>query len=1174
MRTLEDLIRGDTPRRSLADLVGGGSAPSPQQDEPVESGNIDLFNRPHVQNPDGSISTVRSASFNIDGKEVLLPTVSDDGKLLSNDEAVALYQKTGKHLGKFDSVEAADKYAEWLHNQQAALLVAQTGGAQSSSSSAATDDAGYDRSKFLQRTPDVPSDNTPGVTQVPVPQQYEPTGDESFRVPAKRTVDAEMRSSGREGTIDWIKGVGRAMNAENPTIAGKFAEMVYKTSLNKAVDRGTMTEEARDMVDREWEYNKEQLLRDVTEAQKTAANIAGGVADPVAIAAGAFGLSEAAGLARTLKLATAGGSYAGTYEALDQLVQDGRITSPWAIAAYTAGGALLPPGLDKGFRVAGKLLDKSALRSLERQTQQGISEGLNERAAFNRALVKMGMDRDTVSEYIDGTGTYSEYADTIGRWVAGINQSAKGAAKSLDNYVDFSKLNNGILTRAKNRFVGAMKYGRDTLDEFIEPISSSIRKISPEVLGGIRKFEYNTHKDSNTWRAQVQPAEEVYRTFSRKEKTIFKKAVRNQDFATAEAIYQKRGGADGVAAFRAVRPVLDDIFEQMRGTGVDINYLDNHWPMYLKNGEYDNFVKDMGWDPQSTWDRAVKARALAKGEKADVATEVARLEKLHNRQLTPDEIQHVKDEVKLWEKRKIDLTDKEKNDMLNSQLKGIDPKGLQTPKASRSRVIDKVTDDQLKYIEDPFVNLYSYIDHSAYTINQRKFFGKHLRDSQLSAPVVRFDDERLAAAAKAQYGYDPPTESTEDSIGAFVRKLEENGDITGHDIGKLTKLLNARFSYKPSGPIINKMKNVFYATRLGQLDSSVTQLSDLGTAAYVNGLRNTIHGLLRPKVDNALEEVQAQKVAQEFDSTASMSRSLMSWSLKYSAFKAIDRLGKKAYIEGSLNKALRSVNSAKNLQAFRSKWEPVFGSETDSLIGDLQRGEVTDNVKFMLFNELSDVQPITLLEVPKAYLTSPGGRAFYAMKTFTLKQIDLIRRDALAKITSGNPKEAAVGVGNMMRYMMIVGSMNHSTDQIKNIMQGRDVAWDDFQWTTLMKNFGYSPYLARAIEDANNKKQSPYAPILDTVFGSHPAYSIGETVFDATRDLGNAGRIMEELSYGEVPRSSELLKDLPPVGRILYNLYGGGVEKIMKQEREKMREELGLNDEYRKEAQEYRDEAR
>jgi hypothetical protein len=84
----------------------------------VERGNIDLTKRPKVKMDDGSIATVRSMSFNEDGKEILVPTVSDDGKLLSNDEAIDLYHKTGKHLGVFDNADDATAYAQALHQAQ------------------------------------------------------------------------------------------------------------------------------------------------------------------------------------------------------------------------------------------------------------------------------------------------------------------------------------------------------------------------------------------------------------------------------------------------------------------------------------------------------------------------------------------------------------------------------------------------------------------------------------------------------------------------------------------------------------------------------------------------------------------------------------------------------------------------------------------------------------------------------------------------------------------------------------------------------------------------------------------------------------------------------------------------------------------------------------------------
>jgi hypothetical protein len=97
----------------------------------LEPGNINLYDRPHVLNPDGKISTVHSTSFEYDGKEVLVPTVQDDGTMLPatvkkdgkdvpNPVLVDEYVKTGKTLGVFDNADHATAYAQQLHNEYAA----------------------------------------------------------------------------------------------------------------------------------------------------------------------------------------------------------------------------------------------------------------------------------------------------------------------------------------------------------------------------------------------------------------------------------------------------------------------------------------------------------------------------------------------------------------------------------------------------------------------------------------------------------------------------------------------------------------------------------------------------------------------------------------------------------------------------------------------------------------------------------------------------------------------------------------------------------------------------------------------------------------------------------------------------------------------------------------------
>jgi len=85
-------------------------------------GNIDLTKRPIFKNEDSTIATVNSMSFNEDGKEILIPKVVKDkngkAKMLSDDEAIKHYHDTGEYLGKFNSVDEANEYANSLHIDQ------------------------------------------------------------------------------------------------------------------------------------------------------------------------------------------------------------------------------------------------------------------------------------------------------------------------------------------------------------------------------------------------------------------------------------------------------------------------------------------------------------------------------------------------------------------------------------------------------------------------------------------------------------------------------------------------------------------------------------------------------------------------------------------------------------------------------------------------------------------------------------------------------------------------------------------------------------------------------------------------------------------------------------------------------------------------------------------------
>jgi hypothetical protein len=99
----------------------------------IKPGNINLNNRPIVRNLDGSISTVRSITITDNqGRAYLIPTVIRNpdgigGRVVTNGQAIAHFNKTGENLGYFENEGAADKYAQTLHEAQARQYLPKAG---------------------------------------------------------------------------------------------------------------------------------------------------------------------------------------------------------------------------------------------------------------------------------------------------------------------------------------------------------------------------------------------------------------------------------------------------------------------------------------------------------------------------------------------------------------------------------------------------------------------------------------------------------------------------------------------------------------------------------------------------------------------------------------------------------------------------------------------------------------------------------------------------------------------------------------------------------------------------------------------------------------------------------------------------------------------------------------
>ena len=181
------------------------------------------------------------------------------------------------------------------------------------------------------------------------------------------------------------------------------------------------------------------------------------------------------------------------------------------------------------------------------------------------------------------------------------------------------------------------------------------------------------------------------------------------------------------------------------------------------------------------------------------------------------------------------------------------------------------------------------------------------------------------------------------------------------------------------------------------------------------------------------------------------------------------------------------------------------------------------------FNELSGVQPISLSEMPLNYLRNPNGRIFYSLKTFAIKQLDVMRRDIVQEIQSGNKAE---GVKNLVAYMTIIPMMGATVEEAKDMLRGQGGSVDDIPDNyidNLFKVFGGSQY------------------VMDKYVGKGQiGTAVGEIIAPPTDWINAISEDVWKVASGEfVGSDSKMMRELPIIGKVWYNFFGGGLEKAM-----------------------------
>ena len=627
-------------------------------------------------------------------------------------------------------------------------------------------------------------------------------------------------------------------------------------------------------------------------------------------------------------------------------------------------------------------------------------------------------------------------------------------------------------------------------DAVAAPISTVIKNIDKKTFARLRKYEKDLHVNTAETMNQLgkfivggaKAAKSSPLEFKSFQRALFNGKI---DEAKAIAVNSTDTEMRGLLPeIETVRQTLNGLYTGLKAAGVKVDYRENYFP---------RVVKDLNG----------LLRALGTTRKSEVETVLSKHAKAKK--------------VENWK----ELDDDEINLVVSQYLQRQRGAGGGKPSIAKGRQIEELDDVLDQYYYSAPESLQMYITRAVRESEKRRFFGNSAVNKEGTTVV-----------------------DTEASIANYIADAAKRGMDTDQ-LDTLNAMLKARFELGEQGSskFVSGVKNFQYASLLGQFESALTQLGDVGASIYLNGMVNTIKSLVGKKTVTVEDMGLINKVAAEMSSINGTGKAL-EFVFKWSGFTAIDKLGKETLMNSSLQKW--SKIAKKNPEAVAKKYRDTHGDDVGALIDDLANDRMTDNVKLMLWNDLSDVQPISLSEMPKKYLDTPDGRIFYALKTFTLKQFDLIRRDMIEKMRHGSVKEKAEGTANMLRYATAMGLSGATVQQTKDILTKGELDPESFPddiYESLMTIMLFSKYSReRYLEQGNigtfalsNVITVPAAELLDKSVKGVMAL----TEEDAKADKAVAVAV----------------KNVPIIGKQAYYwLFGGAERKLEYEAKQKAKE--------------------
>ena len=612
-----------------------------------------------------------------------------------------------------------------------------------------------------------------------------------------------------------------------------------------------------------------------------------------------------------------------------------------------------------------------------------------------------------------------------------------------------------------------------TLDYYLGSLSTRLRERFPTIYLRLQKYETHIQQVGQRRIRESEPFFKELKQLPPNLKQAVELALMNGRFDIVNELLPPHM----LKHLGVIRKELKAIHAELKSRGIDVAHRDNYFPRRVK--DLKGLREALGREHDGAFTKAIEEFKVKNGLK----------------ELTPDQ----------------------EAEIINKVVQGIfkDKSRISVGSVGK-RSVNDIPLEYIKFYEDPASALTHYYRTMTELTAKYDFFGKS---------VVR----NVTTDANGKEVVDVSVRNDE-SVGNMIGDALVRYDASNDEQQELIQMLGARFIEGEKGmhALMAGYRDVGYATTIANVMSAILNLTDIATSAALHGIRNTIASMFGKMNGNKYNMIQMgidHTIAHELQDNRTTAKALQRL-FKWSGFASVDMYVKNTAINAAMRKHEALAKTEKGRAKLRKEWGRYYEGDTEALINDLRLGNVTENTKLLAFNEITDLQPTALSQHPEAYLRNPNWRIVYTLKSFTLKQLDIVRRKVVQEAAKGNPVTAAK---NLFLLSTFFTAADMGVRTVQDWIQGKDMNPEDIPTRAMWTLFG--------VAGMNQYVYERYLSQGDLYGGLVATLAPPKAAWDGVTKLK---RETTKMLKGEEYNFAKAARAVPIAGPLIYSLYGGG----------------------------------